>query len=132
MQNDRGECCPQYYNLERLLEPFDFPTDPRDGIRQVKLLMIKLKPMNGQGSLTFDVSDNKKSLYEVTRGWFDINPFNIGFTICQVKFTLIFYSNKSLCLTLGYPSFCDMEHLSEEEREVTTKYLKKWQLIQEY
>lgn len=130
----RESCILQYYNLERLLEPFDFPTEPQDGIEEVKLLMIKLKPINDQCSLTFDVDDkNKKPIREIISRWFDVsNPFNAGFSIQQVKFTLTFYSRKILYVTLGYPSFMDMRHLSEEEQEVTMKYLKKWQLIQEY
>ncbi len=40
-----------YYDLEKFLEPCDFPTDSEDRIEKVKLLMIKLKPTNNKSLL---------------------------------------------------------------------------------
>jgi hypothetical protein len=45
-----------YYDLEKFLVPYDFPTDPEDGIKQVKLLTVTLKPLNNQCSLTLTMN----------------------------------------------------------------------------
>ena len=34
------------FDLSRLLQPFDFPFDPADGIESVKLVLLRLHPMN--------------------------------------------------------------------------------------
>ena len=123
-----------YYDLEKFLVPYDFPTDPEDGIKQVKLLTVTLKPLNNQCSITLTMNqDNNKSLHTVADEWFDIhNPFSSGFVIYKITLLIKLYSSKTLPITLAYPCFCDLSRFNEQERELIIKYLKRWGLIEEY
>lgn len=124
----------KYYDLERFLEPCDFPTDPEDKIEKVKLLMVKLKPINNQCSITFAINEeNKNSVHEIADDWFDFhNPFNSGFIVYQIKLLIRFYSKKNLPITISYPCFCNLSQFEESEQEIIMKYLKRWGLIEEY
>jgi hypothetical protein len=124
----------KHYDLEKFLEPCDFPTEPEDQIEKVKLLMVKLKPTNNQCSITFAIhEEHKNSIYEIAHDWFDThNPFESGFIVHQIKLLIKFYSKKVFIITISYPCLCDLSQCSKNEREIVIKYLKLWGLIEEY
>jgi len=126
-----------YYNLERLLEPFDFNLEIQDKIIEAKLLMIKLKPYDDYLSdVTFRVNSRyHKSIYDRIRTWFDrYNLKDSGFNIVQAKLMLRFYDNKNLVFLIGHPTFFNITNITschDEDKIIILKYLKKWQLLVE-
>ena len=123
-----------YYDLEKFLEPCDFPTDPEDKIEKVKLLMIKLKPTNNKCCLTLAVNEEyQESVYEIAHDWFDThNPFEGGFIVYQIKLVIKFYSKELLPVIISHPCHCNLTGFSELEQQIIIKYLKRWGLIEEY
>lgn len=123
-----------YYDLEKLLEPCDFPTDPEDKIAKVKLLMIKLKPTNNKCCLTLAVNEEyQESVYEIAHDWFDThNPFEGGFIVYQIKLVIKFYSKELMPVIISHPCHCNLTQFSELEQQIIIKYLKRWGLIEEY
>ena len=123
-----------YYDLEKFLEPCDFPTDPEDKIEKVKLLMIKLKPTNNKCCLTLAVNDEyQESVYEIAHDWFDThNPFEGGFIVYQIKLVIKFYSKELLPVIISHPCHCNLTQFSDLEQQIIIKYLKRWGLIEEY
>lgn len=123
-----------YYDLEKFLEPCDFPTDPEDKIEKVKLLMIKLKPTNNKCCLTLAVNEEyQESVYEIAHDWFDThNPFEGGFIVYQIKLVIKFYSKELLPVIISHPCHCNLTQFSDLEQQIIIKYLKRWGLIEEY
>lgn len=122
------------FNLQKLIQPFDFSTDIADQIREVKLTKVKLRPINNSCDICFVLNENsKKDIFNITSELFDIyDPMQMGnFLLRQVCLSIEFYSKKIVYVTIGYPSYVDMRHLSQNEQDLTIKYLKRWGLIRQ-
>lgn len=57
-------------SLDNLIKPFDFPTYPEDNIKTVKIVMMRLKPYNGECSITLKIPDTStKTIHELATRW---------------------------------------------------------------
>jgi len=135
-----GERVPlKQYDISKLLRPFDFPTDPDDGIESVKVMMLRLKPLGSGNKVTLEVTQKEgRSIYDVSREWFDANdPLRGGFQLSQVKIVIQFMPNeesrkgKVIPVKISYPNGCDLKSKTEKERLISDKYLKRWGLLKE-
>lgn len=135
-----GETVPlKQYDIAKLLQPFDFPTDPEDGIESVKITMVKLKPYEDKNRVTLEVAAGEpRTIYQISREWFDTHdPLRKGFYLSQVKLAIYFMPDmesrrgKVVTVKIGWPNRCDLKDKTEKERLIGDKYLKRWNLLKE-
>lgn len=127
------------YDISALIAPRTFPTDPEDGIESVTVVSLTLKPMDGEGRITFDyLSKYSGSIYGRVNDWFQQNdPLKGGFFLTQVKIVVKFYPTegekrgKSLPVKITMPNRCDLKSRTEKERLIGDKYLARWKLVKE-
>ena len=127
------------YDLSSLATARSFQTEPEDGIEDVKVLMIKLRPLEGGGSVTLEISNkHPRSIYEQSREWFeDKDPLQNGFAVHQAKLSVRFYPTASdkrgkvLPLKITMPNRCDLKSRTEHERLIGEKYLERWKLLKQ-
>ena len=135
-----GERVPlKQYDLSKLLNHFDFPTDPDDGIASVRISLLKLRPYDSANKVTLEVAaKEQKTIHEVSRDWFAVHdPMNGGFLVVHTKLTIKFAPDsespkgKTIPVKISYPNHCDLKSRTEKERLIGDKYLKKWGLLKE-
>ena len=135
-----GERVPlKQYDLSKLLNHFDFPTDPDDGIESVKISMLKLRPYDSGNKVTLEVAaKEQQTIHQVSREWFATHdPLGGGFLVAQTKLTIKFAADsesprgKTIPVKISYPNNCDLKSRTEKERLIGDKYLKKWGLLKE-
>lgn len=127
------------YDISKLMYPYDFPTDPEDGIAAVKVTMLKLKPYDSSNKVALEVAAKEtRSIYEVSQEWFDANdPLRSGFLLAQVKLSIHFLPDddnrrgKVVPVKISWPNGCDLKSKTEKERLIGDKYLKRWGLLKE-
>lgn len=135
-----GETVPlKQYDISKLLRPFDFPTDPDDGIESVKVTMLKLKPYESSNKVTLEVAAAEtRTIYGVSQDWFNTHdPLRNGFLLAQVKIVIKFMPDaesrrgKVVPVKISWPNGCDLKDKTEKERLIGDKYLKRWGLLKE-
>lgn len=135
-----GERVPlKQYELKKLLQEYDFPTDPDDGIQSVKITMMKLRCLESHNKVTLEVgAKEQRSIHEVSKSWFSSHdPMKSGFVVAQVKLTIKFAPDtesprgKTIPVKISYPNNCDLKSRTEKERLIGDKYLKDWGLLKE-
>lgn len=127
------------YDISSLSKPRSFPTDPEDGIESVRVVFLRMKPMNGPGSIAVDVpAKHSLSIHAQSKEWFpQDNPLQSGFVPHQAKLVVQFYPGpddrrgKSLPLKITMPNRCDLKSRTERERLIGEKYLARWGLLKE-
>lgn len=127
------------YDISSLIAPRVFPTDPEDGIESVTVISLTLKPMDGEGRITFDyLSKYSSSIYARVNEWFQQHdPLKGGFFLTQAKIVVKFHPTegekrgKSLPVKITMPNRCDLKSRTERERLIGEKYLARWKLVKE-
>lgn len=127
------------YNLERLLRLIDFPTDPEDRIKAVKVSSIKLKDFDRNNRLLLDLaSDETRTVYKYLLDKFDRHdPTRSGFLISYAKITMEMEPpqnrkrGKTIHIKLTYPNGCNLSGRPDKERDLIRKYLGRWELVRE-
>lgn len=127
------------YDLNRLLQPMDFPVDTEDGIESVKITLIKFKPKDEQNRIQFELCrDETKTIHEKVREWHsEHHQLRSGSTVMQAKIVIRFtkgrngYRNKVLPIKLSSPNGSDLKNRTEQELLIGEKYLKRWGLMVE-
>lgn len=127
------------YNLEKLLKPFAFDTDPEDRIEEVIVTLIKLKPYDSKRAVELTIPlDDDKVIHEVAEEWFDKNtPFRNGFYVQKAKISIRFEAEEGerrgrvIPFTISCPNGCNLKSRTEKEQLIADKYLKRWGLIDE-
>jgi hypothetical protein len=121
------------YNLDKLLQPYDFPTDVEDDIAKVKIMQIRFKDQD-DNSYNETGIDNKSqaTVYEKLSSWFaENNPLKNNFYIYQVKLAIRFEpqenekQGKLLIFTITSPNGCNLKSRTEKEQLIANKYLKR-------
>lgn len=137
----KGEKIPlRYYDLSRLLWPFDFPTDPEDGIESVQVKLLRLMPIDSPSErYTLEcLRKANRSIWDAAADRFDSsNPLDGGYLVTQVRLTIRFHAaagnrrSKTLPLTITMPNGCDLKGKTERERLIGEKYLQRWGLLRD-
>jgi hypothetical protein len=126
------------YDLEILRHPFNFPTEPHDGIESVRITSLRLMPLNTASQrVTLECMRNEAgSIWEMSTSRFGANdPLAGGWLITQVKFTITFRGAtgsgrpKKLPVTITMPHQCNLKDRTDRERIIGEKYLRRWRLL---
>lgn len=123
------------YDLSVLFRPFDFPSDPDDGIESVQVKLLRLMPIDSPGERYTLESLRKatQSIWDAAAGRFgDSNPLDGGYLITQVRLTIRFHAapadggGRTLPVTITMPNGCDLKGKTDRERLIGQKYLRCW------
>jgi hypothetical protein len=139
----KGEILPaREYDLGVLMEPFDFPTDPRapadQVVEKVQVRELRFQPLdrNGQrvtlecdglgGETIWDMADNHIAQAAQRRADWVITRARL-----VVKFVPYGKSRRarSLNLTITVPHGCNLKGMTPAERLVGEKYLRDWGIL---
>lgn len=126
------------FNLDPLLRPCTFPTDPRDGIEWVRVTMLRLQPFDSPDQrITLECASKEPgeiwSMANVQFG--KKNPLMIGYAVTQAKLVIRFHPEADACrgktlpLTVKMPHGCDLKGRTSKEMMIGEKYLKRWNLL---
>lgn len=130
----------RYFDLAVLAQPFSFHTDLADNIDNVRVNLLRLKPIDGAGErVTLEaMRDSKMTIWEMAAQRFgENNPLMGGWTVTQARLTIRFKPEagasrgKTLPLTITKPHGCDLKDRTERERMIGEKYLRRWGLLQD-
>ena len=127
------------FDLDILLQPFDFPTDVQDGIESVRVTELRLMPFDTAGERVTLVCARQSphTIWEMAERHFaDRNPLIEGWLATQAKLSIAFHPREGgrrrvLPLTVTMPHGCDLKDRTEEERIIGEKYLRRWQLVKD-
>jgi hypothetical protein len=129
------------FDVSRLLQPFDFPFDPADGIESVKLVLIRLHQMNNpKRRLTLEcprradgtIWDQARDV--LTQG---DDLARAGYVATKATLSVKFLPGvgsrrgETLTFNITVPNGCDLKSQTERQRLVGERYVKSWGLLVE-
>jgi hypothetical protein len=126
------------YDLAILLRPYDFPTDPQDGIESVRVSQLRLMPMDTVGErVTLECTrDTSHTIWQMASAHFgSADPLAGGWVATQAKLSIRFHPEagsrrgRTLPLTITMPHGCDLKDRTERERMIGDKYLRRWSIV---
>lgn len=136
----RGEKVPlRKYDLDVLLTPHEFTTDPEDGIESVELKLLRLVPFENNGErLTLECLRNAdRTIWSMAAERFGPNdPLVGGWRATQAKLTIKLRPKgdakrgKTIPLTISL-SGCNLREQTEAEQLIGEKYLRRWGILSE-
>jgi hypothetical protein len=126
------------FTLDLLKRPFIAETDTSDGIRSVKVVLLRLAPASGDGGVTVDVDPNG-----TTEIWtFSERQFGVGdplqfpdWRITQAKIRIVFYPDagrtrdKTVTIELRAPNGSNLREQIRQHQIISQKYLLRWGLV---
>ena len=138
--DDKFEIRLKKYNLAKFKSYQDLmkDVDLKDGIEDIKVTLIKLKPLNSKNSTTLESPfSEKRTIYEIAENWFaDNNPLSSSFEIKKVKLSIKFKQDaknprgKLIHVNITDPNGCDLKDRTEKEKIIGDKYLEKWGIVE--
>jgi hypothetical protein len=129
------------FDLSRLLQPFDFPFDPADGIESVKLVLLRLHQMNNpKRRLTLEcprradgtIWDHARDV--LTHG---DDLARAGYVATKATLSVKFLPGvgnrrgETLTFNITVPNGCDLKSQTERQRLVGERFVKSWGLLVE-
>ena len=128
------------YDLTSLMNPCQFPTDAEDGITDVEVSLLTLRPGDG-GMEDVDIRadrESDRSIHEGLHQWFEEhNPLTTGFSIRRARLSVRFHpekgfgQGKTIHVLITLPNGCSLKGKSDRERLICEKYLPRWGMVQE-
>jgi len=138
--DDKFEIRLKKYNLAKFKSYQDLmkDVDLKDGIEDIKVTLIKLKPLNSKNSTTLESPfSEKRTIYEIAENWFaGNNPLSSSFEIKKVKLSIKFKADtknprgKLIHVNITDPNGCDLKDRTEKEKIIGDKYLEKWGIVE--
>jgi hypothetical protein len=139
---EEGERMPlRRFDLQGLLQEFDFPTDARDGVAAVRVNSLRLMPFDTvRERVTIEcLSGVDRTIWEVSADRFgDNDPLaDGGWMVTQARLSIQFHPEpggtrgKVLPVTLTMPHGSDLKDRTDRERLIGEKYLRKWRLLKD-
>lgn len=138
------------YDLSMLLRPFDFPTDPADGIASVTVKELRLMDLgDAKERITLEsMSGADRTIWQMAehRIGLDIGGGAHVFghagdvpewVITRARFTIKFHPGtsggrgKSLALNVTMPHGCNLKDMTAQERLIGEKYLRLWGILKD-
>lgn len=128
------------FHLGVLLRPFEFPTDPEDGIEAVRVNHLRLMPLETVGErVTLEcMRQSTRSIWRMAQERFGMtNPLSSGWVVTQAKLTIRFHPEagarrgKTLPVTITMPHGSDLKDRTDRERIVGEKYLRRWGILRD-
>jgi len=134
-----GPVAMRRFALDRLKRPFTGETDPSDGIRSVKVLLLRLAPIGGgYGRVTIEVDpNNQRDICACSEEWFgDADPLRRPeWHVTQAKLRIVFYReagrarDKTVTLELRAPNGSNLRQQIRQHQILSQKYLARWGLV---
>ena len=141
------------YDLSILLKPFDFSTEPADGIEGVTVKELRFMDLGDpKERVTLELmSGADRTIWEMARHRIGLDigdgmagayaPAAFGeapeWLITRARFTIKFRPGpeggrgKSLTLTVTMPNGCDLKDMTPQERLIGEKYLRLWGILKD-
>jgi hypothetical protein len=130
------------YDLSPLLAPNELTFDPEDGIASVKVTLLRVQKLETEGArTTLEINARyAASIWDHAKDELgDSDLQAAGYIATQAKIVIKFLPEpghkrgKSLPITITVAARhgCDLKSLTERERLVGSKYLKRWGLVVE-
>ncbi len=127
------------FTLNRLKHPYDFPYDAADGIKTVKVFLLRLASRasrNGRITLEVDRSD-RTDIYTCCADWFgDADPLHqFEWQVTQAKLRIVFQPEpgrkrqKNVTIDLRVPNGSNLKEQVRHHQLVSQKYLARWGLV---
>lgn len=127
------------FDLSRLLQSFDFPFDPADGIESVKLVLLRLHQMNNpKRRLTLECPRRADgTIWDQARETLTHGADLVGAGYVATKATLSIKflagaggrRGETLTFNITLPSGSDLKSQTERQRLVGERYVKSWGLL---
>jgi hypothetical protein len=133
---DSGRCYVPTYDLDPLLSrDFRFPTDPADGIAEVRVREMRLT-LVGTGcrriTLEADPKSHAQEIYDMMDECLrEKYRSSAGAHVTRATFEIRFAPRgntrpKKLVFSVSFPDSSDLKSKGEDERLLGEKYLKRW------
>jgi hypothetical protein len=127
-------------NLDLLKKPFDFPTHPQDGIKNVKITMMRLKPYNGECDITLKIPKNgSRDIHEIVAKQIDDSGSIVNsLVVKEVELHIEFHNQNikektnSYFIKIKSSGQYELKNHSAESITIISKYLKYWGLASEH
>jgi hypothetical protein len=127
------------FHLDRLKRPIPFPTDAKDGIRNVAVTRLALAPASGSyGRVTVEVGKaSTETIHASSERWFGhAEPIGrLEWRIVQATLRIAFHPEvdgsreKVVNVTLRMPNGSDLRNQTRRHQLVSEKYLERWGLV---
>ncbi len=139
-QTIEGERIPlRQFDLSVFMTEREFPTDPQDGIVDVRLRLVKFVHHESRNLVTIEARNEGETVHAAAQRMFrDRNPFTVGdFDICEVVLAVKFRPDrfsargKTVAVKLRHPNGCDLKDKTDKERKLGEKYLRLWGVLKE-
>lgn len=129
---------PRCYDLDVLLSPYDFPTDPADGIESVEVRQLRLMPLDHVSErITLEsMRGAARTIWTMAEYRFgERNPLDDGWVVTQAKLSIKFRPKagasrgRVLSFTITMPHGCNLKDMTEEEQLIGDKYFRRWGFV---
>lgn len=126
------------YDLSVLLNPYDFPVDPEDGIEGVEVRELRLMPIDDSSRrVTLEnMARADGTIWSMADEMFqERTPLRDGFVITRAKIAVKLARRpggdrrRTLTLTITWPHGCDLKDRTATEQMIGEKYLRRWGIL---
>jgi hypothetical protein len=128
------------FALNRLKRPIEFPTDPGDGVKSVRIVLLRLRNMvGGYGRVTIEMDDSEKAdIHAVSAMWFgDSDPLQRPeWRVIVANLKIVFFPekpgrrDKTITVELRAPNGSNLREQIRHHQIVSEKYLSRWRLLE--
>ena len=127
------------FDLDRLKRPAAFPTDPVDGVKSVKVTLLRLRNTTGGfDRVTIETDDAEHGdIHARSACWFGDSDLlrRPDWHVTQAKLKIAFYPEakgkraKTINVELRAPNGSNLRDQTRRHQIVSEKYLARWGLI---
>ncbi len=130
-----GQCCDPTYDLSRFRSRgFTFPTDPEDGIEEVRVRKLRLSLGSGSRRIVLepDPRGPAEDVYDMMDEYLSEKCLrHAAASVTQVTLQFLLARQdggkaKKMSFDITFPDSCTLKSLPEDERLLGEKYLKRW------
>ena len=126
------------FTLNRLKDRSEFDTDVADGIKTVKVFLLRLAPVSGSGRVTIEIDPSEHAdIHTTSQQWFgDADPLQRPeWQVTQAKMKIVFEPKsgstreKRVTIDLRHPNHSNIRERIRHHQIVSQKYLERWGLV---
>lgn len=135
-EDDFPEAVRATYDLDCLKNAsFLFPTDPADGIAEVRIPQLKVEPIDAPGRamiLVANAKGNRNDIHQMIDNYLNLSSLpRQKLHVASAKIQLVFMSDgrskpKSLTFNISRPNFCNLRSKPEPMQAIGKRCLKVW------
>ena len=129
------------YDLSQLLQPYDFPCDPADGIEAVKVMRLNLRRKGAEKPHLALLTnwEKRETVYDYAQSslicaqnlWIDYEVAEAIFSVRTRPVRRSLVRGRTINVTISLPNGCNLKSKTEQERMIFDKYLLRWGLLKE-